>query len=76
MSQLPFMGETMTCIMSGETMQSDPQIESQWDCIVYCGKSYYVSKKWRNETEKAHGIHMTFGMVLEKMLELHKEGQS
>lgn len=39
---LPFMGELMTCIMCDRQARSDPQIESQWRCLVIDGRPYYV----------------------------------
>lgn len=39
---LPFMGETMTCIMCGKVEQSDPAIKSDWRMVLADGKPYYV----------------------------------
>lgn len=67
-----FSGETMICIMSGATQQHEPNRESDWDCIVYDGASYYVSKEWRDTSYKIRGMKLTYKLILQKMLELHK----
>lgn len=69
-----FRGEIMHCIMSGAKKKSNPNIESNWDCIIVDGKRYYVSDTWREKSYKKRGIEKTYGMVFQKILEI-QEGE-
>ena len=69
-----FTGETMTCIMSGRTQKSNPNVESNWDCIQMEDKFYYVSAQWREKSYKKRGIPATQEMMLRKALELFNRG--
>lgn len=68
---LPFMGETMVCIMSGPRKRSNSEIESGWDCIIADGKRYYVSVEWREKSYKKIGIEATYTKILLKVAELN-----
>ena len=72
---MTFSGELMICIMSGEKKRSNPNVESGWDCLVLDGKSYYVSKKWRDKSYHKHGIQKTMELMLRKAAQLKREGK-
>lgn len=68
---IPFMGETMKCIMSGEVKQSDPNVESNWYCIIIDGKRFYVSDTWREKSYKQYGVKMTWVKIYTKLISLY-----
>jgi hypothetical protein len=39
---IPFMGETMKCVMCGRTEKSDPKVESNWRMIEADDVKFYV----------------------------------
>lgn len=39
---LPFMGETMTCVMCGKIEQSDPKVRTDWRVVEPDGVRHYV----------------------------------
>lgn len=67
-----FMGEMMTCIMSGKKKRSHPDIESGWDCIVVGSDKYYVSAGWREASYKRVGISETYMLIVKKIKELQQ----
>jgi len=40
--RLPFLGETMVCLLCHKTQTSDPSVESQWRAIQVSGKTFYA----------------------------------
>jgi hypothetical protein len=47
---LPFMGEEMTCHICGRSQVSDPNVSSNWWCVLVDGgsKRYYCTKETVN----------------------------
>lgn len=72
MAQIPFMGEEMVCIMSGEKQMSDPTIESGWDCVIADGRKFYVSANWREKSYKKIGYKYTWVQIMAKVVSLYQ----
>lgn len=70
---IPFMGEWMVCIMSGRRQQSNPNVESGWDCIVTNKGRYFVSAQWREKHYKKHGVKHTWIAIMQKISQLDNE---
>lgn len=68
---LPFMGETMTCIMCGKLQKSDPAIKTDWRMVEADGVPYYVCPAHfpPDATATAEQFKAAYRAVLLKIME-------
>jgi hypothetical protein len=68
---LPFMGESMTCIMCGKVEQSDPKVKTDWRMIEADDVPYYVcADHFPPDTASAGDFKIAYEAVMNRIMRI------
>lgn len=71
---LPFMGESMTCIMCGKVGQSHPKLKTDWRMIKADDVPYYVcTDHFPPDTAPAGEFEAAYAAVLNRIMQIREE---